>query len=70
MALVVFDGVQGLDVFGPADVFYFANYYAEQSGERAGRRTTSSWSAHERAIWSWKPVRSGLTSYRATAPAA
>jgi transcriptional regulator GlxA family with amidase domain len=33
VALVVFDGVQGLDVFGPADVFYFANYYAEQSGE-------------------------------------
>lgn len=26
VAFVVFDGVQGLDVFGPADVFYFANY--------------------------------------------
>ncbi len=33
MALVVFDGVQGLDVFGPADVFYFANYHAAQAGE-------------------------------------
>lgn len=32
VAFVVFDGVQGLDVFGPADVFYFANYFAEQSG--------------------------------------
>lgn len=35
VALVVFDGVQGLDVFGPADVFYFANFYAEQAGESA-----------------------------------
>jgi transcriptional regulator GlxA family with amidase domain len=33
VALVVFDGVQGLDVFGPADVFYFANHHAEQAGE-------------------------------------
>jgi transcriptional regulator GlxA family with amidase domain len=33
VALVVFDGVQGLDVFGPADVFYFANFYAAQAGE-------------------------------------
>lgn len=33
VAIVVFDGVQGLDVFGPADVFYFANYFAEQAGE-------------------------------------
>lgn len=33
VALVVFDGVQGLDVFGPSDVFYFANYHAAQSGE-------------------------------------
>ena len=32
VAFVVFDGVQGLDVFGPADVFYFANYFAEQAG--------------------------------------
>lgn len=29
----MFDGVQGLDVFGPADVFYFANYHAARSGE-------------------------------------
>lgn len=35
MALVVFDGVQGLDVFGPSDVFYFANHYAQQRGEPA-----------------------------------
>lgn len=33
VVIVVFDGVQGLDVFGPADVFYFANYLAEQAGE-------------------------------------
>jgi transcriptional regulator GlxA family with amidase domain len=32
VALVVFDGVQGLDVFGPADVFYFANYVAAKGG--------------------------------------
>lgn len=32
VAFVVFDGVQGLDVFGPADVFYFANYFAEKKG--------------------------------------
>jgi putative intracellular protease/amidase len=32
VAIVVFDGVQGLDVFGPADVFYFANYFADQAG--------------------------------------
>lgn len=31
VAIVVFDGVQGLDVFGPADVFYFANYMAAQA---------------------------------------
>lgn len=34
VVIVVFDGVQGLDVFGPADVFYFANYLAERAGER------------------------------------
>ncbi len=33
VVIVVFDGVQGLDVFGPADVFYFANYLAERAGE-------------------------------------
>lgn len=33
VVIVVFDGVQALDVFGPADVFYFANYIAEQAGE-------------------------------------
>ena len=33
VAIVVFDGVQGLDVFGPADVFYFANYAATTGGE-------------------------------------
>lgn len=33
VVIVVFDGVQGLDVFGPADVFYFANYLAAQNGE-------------------------------------
>lgn len=33
VAFVVFDGVQGLDVFGPADVFYFANYLASVAGE-------------------------------------
>lgn len=32
VALVVFDDVQGLDVFGLTDVFYFANYYAHQHG--------------------------------------
>ena len=32
VAIVVFDGVQGLDVFGPADVFYFANYIAARDG--------------------------------------
>lgn len=30
----MFAGVQGLDVFGPADVFYFANYLADQAGEQ------------------------------------
>ena len=30
VGIVVFDGVQGLDVFGPADVFYFANHYAQR----------------------------------------
>ncbi|MGE3960674.1 MAG: GlxA family transcriptional regulator [Dehalococcoidia bacterium] len=35
VAIVVFDGVQGLDVFGPADVFYFANYVASTLGVRA-----------------------------------
>lgn len=34
VVIVVFDRVQALDVFGPADVFYFANYQAEQAGER------------------------------------
>ncbi|MCB0913111.1 MAG: helix-turn-helix domain-containing protein [Propionibacteriaceae bacterium] len=33
VVIVVFDGVQGLDVFGPADVFYFANYLAGRAGE-------------------------------------
>jgi len=33
VVLVVFDDVQGLDVFGPSDVFYFANWVAEQAGE-------------------------------------
>lgn len=33
VAIVVFDKVQGLDVFGPSDVFYFANYLAELAGE-------------------------------------
>lgn len=32
VVVVVFDGVQGLDVFGPTDVFYFANYLAERDG--------------------------------------
>lgn len=35
VVIVVFDGVQGLDVFGPADVFYFANYLAERDGHGA-----------------------------------
>lgn len=35
VVIVVFDGVQALDVFGPADVFYFGNYLAEQSGQAA-----------------------------------
>ncbi len=33
VVIVVFDDVQGLDVFGPADVFYFANYLAAEAGE-------------------------------------
>jgi transcriptional regulator GlxA family with amidase domain len=33
VVLVVFDGVQGIDVFGPADAFYFANFVAQQRGE-------------------------------------
>ena len=33
VALVVFERVQGMDVFGPVDVFYFANYVAQQAGE-------------------------------------
>lgn len=33
VVIVVFEGVQGIDAFGPADVFYFANYVAQQSGE-------------------------------------
>lgn len=32
IVIAVFPGVQGVDVFGPADVFYFANYVAEQEG--------------------------------------
>jgi transcriptional regulator GlxA family with amidase domain len=32
VVIVVFDGVQGLDVFGPADVFYFANHRAAEVG--------------------------------------
>lgn len=35
VVIVVFDQVQGLDVFGPADVFYFANYLAGQAGQAA-----------------------------------
>lgn len=35
VAIVVFDGVQALDVFGPADVFYFANFLAERAGDPA-----------------------------------
>ncbi len=35
VVIAVFPDVQGLDVFGPADVFYFANYIAEQRGEPA-----------------------------------
>ncbi len=35
VVIVVFDGVQGLDVFGPADAFYFANYLAERDGDPA-----------------------------------
>lgn len=31
VVIVVFDQVQGLDVFGPADVFYFANFLAERA---------------------------------------
>lgn len=34
VVFVVFDGVQGVDVFGPADVFYFANYEAQRAGAR------------------------------------
>lgn len=34
VVIVAFEDVQGLDVFGPADVFYFANYLAERSGEK------------------------------------
>lgn len=53
VVIVVYDGVQGLDVCGPADVFYFANYLAERDGittvpyrvelaaRRAGRVRTS-----------------------------
>lgn len=33
VVIVVFERVQGLDVFGPSDVFYFANWVAEQAGE-------------------------------------
>lgn len=33
VVIVVFDDVQGIDVFGPADVFYFANYVTGQEGE-------------------------------------
>lgn len=32
VVIVAFEDVQGLDVFGPADVFYFANYLADMSG--------------------------------------
>lgn len=34
VVIVVFPGVLGVDVYGPADVFYFANYLAERAGER------------------------------------
>lgn len=34
VVIVAFEGVQGLDVFGPADVFYFANYLAEKAGKK------------------------------------
>lgn len=33
VVIVVFEGVQGIDVFGPADVFYFANHVIELTGE-------------------------------------
>ena len=33
VVIVAFEDVQGLDVFGPADVFYFANYLAAMAGE-------------------------------------
>lgn len=32
VVIVAFEDVQGLDVFGPSDVFYFANYLAEVGG--------------------------------------
>jgi transcriptional regulator GlxA family with amidase domain len=35
VVLVVFDGVQSLDIFGPSDVFYFANYLAARDGHCA-----------------------------------
>ena len=35
VVIVVFDGVQGIDVFGPADAFYFANHVTAQDGEVA-----------------------------------
>jgi transcriptional regulator GlxA family with amidase domain len=33
VVIVVFPGVLGVDAFGPADVFYFADYLAERAGE-------------------------------------
>ena len=32
VVLVTFDGVQGLDIFGPLDVFYFVNYLVDRDG--------------------------------------
>ena len=34
VVIVVFPGVLGVDAYGPADVFYFANYLAERAGEK------------------------------------
>ena len=37
VVIVAFEDVQGLDVFGPADVFYFANYLAAMAGHPCRR---------------------------------
>ncbi|MGI9597319.1 MAG: GlxA family transcriptional regulator [Acidimicrobiales bacterium] len=41
VVIAVFDGVQGLDVFGPADVFYFANYLAALADEDGAAYTVT-----------------------------